>query len=53
MATNGKRHTLISIIVVFEFDTMTGKIRGEFNKMKRMGIKVKYFTSENNIVIDL
>jgi len=40
-------------IVVFEFDTMTGKIRGELNKMKRMGIKVKYFTSENNIVIDL
>ena len=40
-------------MVVFEFDAMTGKIRDELNKMKRMNIKVKYFISENKIVIDL
>jgi hypothetical protein len=41
-------------IVLFEFDTMTGKIRDELNRLKRMGIKVKYFTADNKTtIIDL
>jgi len=40
-------------IVVFEFDTITGKIWDELNKIKRMSIKVKYFISENKVIIDL
>jgi hypothetical protein len=40
-------------MVVFEFETMTGKIRDELNKLKRMGIKVKYFTSDDKVIIDL
>ena len=40
-------------LVVFEFEKMTGKIRDELNKLKRMGIKVKYFTSADKIIIDL
>jgi hypothetical protein len=38
-------------IVLFEFDTMTGKIHNELNKLKRLGIKVKYFTSDNKMAI--
>ena len=40
-------------IVIFEFIEMTGKIRDELNKIKRMGIKVKYFTSVDKIVFEL
>ena len=40
-------------IVLFEFRTMTGKIREELNKLKMFGINVKYFTSKNKVVIDL
>ena len=40
-------------IVLFEFDMMTGKIRDELNKMKRKGITVKYFTSDDKIVFNL
>ena len=38
-------------IVVFEFDTMTDKIHEELNRLKRLGIKVKYFTSKNKSII--
>jgi hypothetical protein len=41
-------------IVLFELDTITGKIHDELNRLKRMGIKVKYFLSGNkNAIIDL
>jgi hypothetical protein len=40
-------------LVVFEFETMTGNIRDELNKIKRMNIKVKYFTTADKIIIDL
>ena len=39
-------------IVVFEFEFMNSKIHEELNKLKMIGIKVKYFTSEDKIVID-
>jgi len=38
-------------MVVFEFDAMTGKIHEELNKLKRIGINVLYFTSENKNII--
>ena len=34
-------------MVVFEFEIMTGKIHEELNKLKILGIKIKYFASEN------
>ena len=40
-------------IIIFEFIEMTGKIRDELNKMKRMGIEVKYFTSTEKIIFEL
>jgi len=40
-------------IVVFEFEEMTGKIHEELNKLKMIGIEVKYFTSKNRIIINL
>ena len=39
-------------IVLFEFESMSGKIHEELNKLKILEIKVKYFTSENKAVID-
>jgi len=39
-------------IVVFEFDKMTGKIHEELNKLKMIGIEVKYFTSKNRRIIN-
>ena len=40
-------------IVLFEFVEMSGGIWNELNKMKRIGIKVKYFTSSDKIIFDL
>jgi 4-alpha-glucanotransferase len=41
-------------MVVFEFETMTSKIHEELNKLKLLGIKIKYFASENiKAIIDL
>ena len=41
-------------MVVFEFEKMTDKIHKELNKLNGLGIKVKYYTSENrNVIIDL
>ena len=40
-------------IVIFEFIEMTGKIWYELNKMKRMGINVKYFISVEKIIFEL
>ena len=40
-------------IVIFEFFEMTGKIRYELNKIKRMGIEVKYFISADKIIFEL
>jgi hypothetical protein len=41
-------------IVLFEINAMTGKIHDELNRLKRMDIKVKYFTSDNkNTIVDL
>jgi len=38
-------------IVVFEFEIMTGDIYEALNKLKILGIEVKYFTSINKVVI--
>ncbi len=38
-------------IVLFEFKTMTGKIHEELNKLKKKGIKVRYFITEDKKVI--
>jgi hypothetical protein len=40
-------------IVVFEFEKMTNKIHEELNKLKKTGIKVLYFTTNNKEVIAL
>ena len=40
-------------MVIFEFETMSGKIHNELNRLKDMGIKVKYFISKDKVVIDL
>ena len=40
-------------IVIFEFDEMTGDVWCELNKMKKIGITVKYFTSASKIIVDL
>ena len=39
-------------IVVFEFESMSSKIHEGLNKLKMMGIAIKYYTSENKVVID-
>jgi hypothetical protein len=40
-------------IVVFEFEKMTGRIHDQLNWLKSSDIKVKYFITGNNEVIDL
>jgi len=41
-------------LVIFEFSTMTGRIHDELNKLKRLGIPVKYYiTSDLPEIIDL
>jgi hypothetical protein len=40
-------------LVVFELETLTGRITTELNKLKTSGIRVLFFTTAEKIVIDL
>ena len=40
-------------VIVFEFEKMTGGIQNALNKLKYAGMKVKYFITGTNQVIDL